>query len=221
MGKSSLLNVAAGIHQPQRGEVLIDGHVRRRSEADELAIRRKVVFLPDHPWLPDRVTGRQFVLAAGRLYDIDDERLFEHVDRLLPVFHLDEIADDLIHGYSAGQKKKIALAAALVAETPILLLDEPFSGGLDPSGIVALKHLLKRLVRDRGRTIVMTTPVPEILEELADRVVILHEGEIKASGSVAELRQQAKGAATLAEALERMTQGQTLANLEHYFAEAM
>ncbi len=217
MGKSSLLNVMAGVHSPQQGSVNIDGHVRRRSEEDELAIRRKVVFLPDHPWLPDSVTGRQFALAVGRLYDVADERLFEHLELLLPLFHLEEVADDLMQSYSAGQKKKIAIIVALVAERPILMLDEPFSGGLDPSGIVALKHLLRRLAREQGRTIVMTTPVPEILEDLADRVAILQDGRIEAIGSVAELRAQAQNAATLAEALEQMTQSDTLAHLERYF----
>jgi ABC-type multidrug transport system ATPase subunit len=218
MGKSSLLNVMAGVHQPQQGQVVIEGRVRRRSEEDELAIRRRVVYLPDHPWLPDYVTGRNWVLAAGRLYDIPEERLFDHLDRMLPLFHLEEVADDLLMSYSAGQKKKIALAGALIADTPILLLDEPFSGGLDPSGIVALKHVLRRLVREQSKTIVMTTPVPEILEDLADRVAILHDGQVTAIGTIGELRQQAKGAATLAEALERMTHSETLSHIASYFA---
>ena len=92
------------------------------------------VYLPDQPWLPAQRTAREFLLAVGRIYDVEDERLMEHVDQLLHLFDLSEQGDSPIRSLSAGQKKKVALCSALVAETPILLLDEPFSGGLDPAG---------------------------------------------------------------------------------------
>ena len=107
---------------------------RRGSEEEELAIRKMTVYLPDQPWLPGNPTGREFLLAVGRLYEVEQDRLIEHVDQLLDLFDLTEKGDSPIRSYSAGQKKKIALCSALVAEVPILLLDEPFSGGLDPGG---------------------------------------------------------------------------------------
>jgi sodium transport system ATP-binding protein len=86
MGKTTLLGVMAGALAPLRGAVRIDGMTRRGSAEEELAIRKRSVYLPDQPWLPAAVTGREFLLAVGRLYDVEDERLMEHVDRLVDLF---------------------------------------------------------------------------------------------------------------------------------------
>src|SRR5205085_10183237 len=120
--------------------------------------------------------------------DIVTDRLKAHVERLLDLFEVSLQGDRTINSYSSGQKKKIALASALLTEAPILLLDEPFSGGLDPSGLLALKRVLKRKVTEQGGTVVLTSPVPELVEEIADRVVILKNGEIAAFDTLEGLR---------------------------------
>jgi ABC-type multidrug transport system ATPase subunit len=217
MGKSTLLAAMAGVLSPQQGKVKVNGLTRRASEEDELAIRRQVVYLPDQPWVPRNRTGREFLLAVGRLYDVEDDRLMDHVDRLLRLFELVRQGDQPIRSYSAGQKKKIALAGALVTEAPILLLDEPFSGGLDPSGILALKGVLEHLARRENGTIVITAPVPELVEELAQRIVILREGRIAAFDTLDGLRRLTECDGSLAEVLERMIYPETLKNLKHYF----
>jgi ABC-2 type transport system ATP-binding protein len=219
MGKTTLLGVMAGILSPQRGYVEIDGLRRRRSEEEELAIRRRVVYQPDHPWLPTHRTGREFLLGVGRLYDIESNRLIEHVERLLTLFQLAREGDWPIRGYSNGQKKKIALASALVTEAPILLLDEPFAGGLDPAGILALRHVLRRLAAEPERTIVMAAPVPELVEETADEIIVLRDGRVAAHDTLAGLRRQTNCDGSLAEVLARLTHPQTLENVERYFAE--
>src|SRR5437899_11431443 len=165
MGKTTLLAVMGGVLQPQHGQVLIDGLLRRLSVETELAIRSKSVFLPDQAWLPLMRSGREFLLSVGQLYDIDLGRLMEHVDRLIDLLDLMKQGDWAISSYSSGQKKKIDLASALVTEAPVLLLDEPFAGGLDPSGLLALKRVLKQRVAEQGATVVLTSPVPEIVEE--------------------------------------------------------
>lgn len=218
-GKTTLLGVMGGVLQPQRGYVEIDGLRRRGSADEELAIRKRVVYLPDHPWLPSQRTGREFLLGVGRLYDIPDGRLMDHVDRLLELFDLSRESDWPIRSYSNGQQKKIAVCSALVTEAPILLLDEPFSGGLDPAGILALKRLLKRLVRTGRVTIVMTTPVPELVEELADRIAVIHDGRLIAYESVDGLRRKTQCPGPLAEALERLIHPETIDRVEQYFQE--
>jgi ABC-2 type transport system ATP-binding protein len=217
MGKTTLLGVMAGSLWPLKGFVEIDGLRRRASELDELAIRRRVAYLPDHPWLPGSRTGRELLLAVGRLYDIDDDRLMDHVDRLLTVFDLQREGDWPIHRFSNGQQKKIAICAALVSDAPVLILDEPFSDGLDPSGILALKRILQRLTADLKTTVVMATPVAEFVEELAQRVVVLRDGQIAACDTVDGLRSQTGCSGTLAEVLERLFHPQTADNLKYYF----
>jgi ABC-type Na+ transport system ATPase subunit NatA len=191
--------------------------LRRSSEETELAIRRRTVFVPDQAFLPKLRTGREWLLGLGTLYEIDIDRLIDHVDRLLQVFELAKLGDSPVSSYSSGQKKKLALCGAFVTEASLMLLDEPFSGGLDPSGILALKRLIERLTSERKAAVVLTTPVPELVEEIADLVVVLREGQIIAQGSVEELKQQTGGCRSLGEALERLVFPETLANLDHYF----
>ena len=216
MGKTTLLGVMAGVLSPQKGYVEIDGLRRRRTEEEELAIRRRVVYLPDHPWLPMTRTGREFLLGVGRLYDVDSGRLIDHVERLLELFQLVREGDWPIRSYSNGQKKKIAVASALVTEAPILLLDEPFAGGLDPAGILALRHVLRRLAAQPDRTIVMTAPVPELVEETADEIVVLAEGRIAAHDTLAGLRKLTNCDDSLAEVLARLTHPKSLDTIERF-----
>lgn len=219
MGKSTLLRVMAGIMPPLKGRVAIDGVVRRSTPEAELAIRRRVVYLPDHPWLPMSRTAREYLLAVGRLYGIGDDRLFEHVDRLLDLFNLVDQGNWAIKSLSSGQQKKAAICSALVAEAPIMLLDEPFAGGVDPAGILALKKVLHRLHAKQGATIVMATPSPELVEELSDRVLVLRDGEIVAFDSPAGLRALARCEGSLAEVLEVLVHSETLESLSRYFEE--
>lgn len=217
MGKSTLLGVMAGVLWPVRGCVEIDGLRRRRSEEEERAIRKKVAYLPDHPWLPVARSGREFLLAVGRLYGIEDERLMDHVERLLGLFQLRDRADAPIRSYSNGQQKKIAVCSALVTEAEVMLLDEPFSGGLDPSALLALKRVMKWLAERSDVTVVMATPVPELVEGLAHRLVVLRDGQIMAHETPDGLRKQTGCSGPLQEVLERLIHPQTLADIERYF----
>jgi ABC-type multidrug transport system ATPase subunit len=218
IGKTTLLAVMGGVLQPQQGSVVIDGHCRRSSAEEEMAARRLAVFLPDQAWLPRLMTGREFLLAVGRLYDIDQDRLMEHVDRLLALFELTDKGEAAIHSYSGGQKKKLALASALVTEAPVLLLDEPFAGGLDPAGILALKRVLKRRVAERS-TVVLTSPAPEIVEEMADRILVLRDGVAAAFDTMEGLRRQTGCSGSLADILERLIYPETARKLQDYFEE--
>jgi ABC-2 type transport system ATP-binding protein len=217
MGKSTLLGVMAGVLSPQRGTVLINGMKRRGSEEEELAIRKMTVYLPDQPWLPGNSTGRDFLLAVGRLYEVEEERLIDHAHQLLELFDLAEKGDSPIRSYSAGQKKKIALCSALVAEVSVLLLDEPFSGGLDPGGLLTLKRIVQYHARRKVSTIVLTSPVPELVEEITTRVVVLKNGEILAFDTIDGLERMIGHRGSLGDVLERLIFPETSRKLETYF----
>ncbi len=217
MGKSTLLGVMAGLLCPYRGYVEVEGKRRRGSVEEELAIRRLVAYLPAEAWVPGSFTGREWLMVVGRLYDIEALRLMDHVDRLLELFDLTEKGDSTVSAYSSGQKRKIALASVLVTEAPVLLLDEPFAGGLDPSGIAALKRVLLGLTRKQKVTVVMATPVPELVAELADRIAVIREGQLVACDTVDGLRAIAGGGNNLDDIYERLASPKRVSNVERYF----
>lgn len=217
MGKTTLLSVMAGVLSPQRGTVEINGLRRRSTPENELEIRRQAVFLPDRPWLPKHRTGREFLLSVGALYGIETERLFDHIDRLFDLFNLTREGDWPVRSYSNGQQKKLCLAAALVTEARILLLDEPFGGGLDPSGIFALKRVLQRLSREHGYCVVLTAPAPELIQDLADRFVVLRDGCVVAHDTIDGLRCETGIGGPLSDVLASLLSPETLDRIEDYF----
>ncbi len=204
-GKTTLLKVLAGVLSPQAGYVLVDGLRRRSSVENELAIRRRTVYLPAEPWLARTSTGREFLLAVGRLWEIGDERLLDHVEHALELFRLGHKADAAIGSYSTGERKKIALAGALVTDAKVMILDEPFAGGLDPAGIAALTRVLRSFAERGERTIVIATPVPELVEALAHRVAIVGDGSVLAFDTPARLRESVRAGASLQEAIEGLS----------------
>jgi ABC-type multidrug transport system ATPase subunit len=218
MGKTTLLSVIAGVLDPQEGYVEIDGLRRRSSIENELAIRKRTVFLPDRCYLPKNQTGREFLHGVGEIYDIEFSRLYDHSQRLLDLFELRDLADSPIRSYSAGQQKKISLASALITDAEILLLDEPFSGGLDPAGILALREVLQRQSKVEGRTIVLTSPVPELVAEVADRLIVIREGAIALEGSIEEIRRQTGYTGSVEEMLNDAIFPESRENVAAYFA---
>ncbi len=217
MGKSTLLGVIAGILAPIKGTVRINGLTRRQSIEEEKKIREQVVYLPDTPWLPDSNTGREFILGVGRLYGVDEDRLFDHAQKLLDLFDLSDKGDRTISSYSTGQRKKIGLCSGLITDAPIMILDEPFSGGLDSSGLLALQQVLKHLAERDDVTVVMAVPVPELVEGLADRIAIIQNGQILACDSTTGLRQTTGTDGTLGEVLEQLLHPDGPKNLASYF----
>jgi ABC-2 type transport system ATP-binding protein len=190
MGKTTLLSLMAGIMLPTRGYVEIDGKRRRRTREEEAAIRKIVAYVPADAYFP-ATTGRSWLGTIGRLYGHDAIHVQDHIDQLLEVFELTEVAAAFASLGSTGQQKKILLCGAFISEAPILLMDEPFGGGLDPSGIASLKRLLQGMRDRRRNTIVFTTPVPELVEELADEIAVLRDGKLIAFGPLQALRSQA------------------------------
>ena len=216
MGKSTLLGLMAGVLWPIKGYVEIDGHRRRNSVEEEIEIRKKVLYLPDNPYLPLYNTGREFLLALGRLYEVEEERLLDHAEQLLKLFDLHENADAPIRAYSTGQKKKLGICSALVSEASILILDEPFSGGLDSSALMALSQVLQRLADRKDVTVVMAVPVPELVESLAHKIAIIAQGRILAYDTADGLRGIAGCTGGLPNVLETLIHPEVFENIESY-----
>lgn|ERR1043166_99040 len=217
VGKSTLLGIIAGLLAPAKGQVEIEGIRRRASIEAELQIRKQMAFLPDHPWLPDNMTVREWLMAVGQLYDLDCDQLMEHSNRLLDLFQLADKGDSPIRACSNGQKKKIAICGVLVTEAPILVLDEPFTGGLDPSAILALSRVLKHLADRADVTVVMASQIPELVEHLAHRIAILGGTRLIAYDTVEGLRAQTGCTGSLLEVFEKVVSPQSGEHIESYF----
>ncbi len=140
----------------------------------------------------------------------------EHVDSLLELFDLAKQGNSPIRSYSTGQRKKIGICSALVTEAPILILDEPFSGGLDSAALLALVRILKTLADRKDVTVVMAVPVPELVEPLAHKIAIVAEGKILAYDTADGLRRLTGSQGSLQEVLERLTNPNVFKNIERY-----
>lgn len=217
VGKSTLLGVVAGLIAPARGYVEIHGLRRRASEEIELQVRKQVAFLPDHPWLPEFMTTREWLLAVGQLYDHPADHLMDHINRLLDLFQLADQGDSPIRNCSNGQKKKIAICGTLVTEAPLLVLDEPFTGGLDPSAGLALRRVLKHLADRADVTVLMASQIPELVEQLAHQILVLTGTRVSAYDTLDGLRAKTGCPGTLPEVFEKLVHPQTLEHIENYF----
>jgi ABC-2 type transport system ATP-binding protein len=175
-------------------------------------VRRAVGFVPESPFLYDKLTGREFLDFSASLFGVRDG--FARAEQLLRLFELNDRGNDLIEGYSRGMRQKIGLAGVLMHDPAVMLLDEP-TNSLDPRSARIVKDLLGGL-RDRGHAIMLSTHVLEIAEQLADRVAIIDHGRIVAQGTLAELR--AGGNETLEDVFLRLTGGVEEQELARYLA---
>ncbi len=215
-GKSTILGLVAGTLWPLEGSIEIGGVRRRDSERAELEIRQKMVYLPDHPWLPTRASGHEFLAAVGEMYGVAPKRILEHIEQLLDVFNLKEQARTAISRYSNGQKKKLAIAAALIADAELLVLDEPFTGGIDPEGMHALKAILAKLAADENRTVLIASQIPEIVAQIAHRILFLKDADTLESKSIAELEAATPAGGHIANTIGEIISPKRVAHLDSY-----
>jgi ABC-2 type transport system ATP-binding protein len=188
-GKTTTMRVVAGLLRPTSGSVRI-GPVD--ALADPVAAKRVVGYIPDRPYLYEKLTALEFMRFAGGLYGLSPADALRRGAELLDVFGLADRADDRVERYSHGMKQRLAFASALVHRPHLLIVDEPMVG-LDPKGARLVKELLRRIARDWNTAVFLSTHAIEVAEKICDRVAIIDRARIVAEGTVAELR--ARGAA--------------------------
>jgi ABC-2 type transport system ATP-binding protein len=209
-GKTTTVNMCTGLLRPTAGSIRVAGHDVQR---DARAAKRLLGYVPDEPYLYDRLTGREFLWFMARLYGVGGN-VRRRIDELLAYFGLADAADDLIGGYSHGMRQKAALCGVLIHDPMVLFLDEP-TVGLDPRSARLLKDTLQGLAGS-GRAVVLCTHILEIAQAICDRVAILDHGRVVAEGSLQELRENVHAGSneTLEDIFLRLTGGeeeQTLA----------
>ena len=199
-GKTTTLKMTTGLLRSDTGSVEVCGHSMR--ENGRLA-KQQIAYIPDQPFLYDKLTGREFVNFTREMYGVSkadgDRRLNELSERL----DMDEFLDKLAENYSHGMKQKLALAAALIHAPRVLVVDEP-SVGLDPRTIRVIKAIFREMA-DAGGTIFMSTHTLDVAEQVADRLGIIHEGCLIALGTLDELRASAASADRLEDIFLRLT----------------
>lgn len=214
-GKTTTIKLLVGLLRPDGGTARIGGHDVQR---EPLKAKSLVGFVPDHPYLYDKLTAREFLRFMADLYGVDPDRAARRSEDLLRLLDLADRGDELIESYSHGMRQKTALAGALIHDPQVFFLDEP-TVGLDPKSARLIKDILRQLCA-QGVTVFMSTHILEIAERMCDRVGIINQGHLIACGTMEELRSGVgeTSGASLEDIFLQLTGGAEYAELASYLA---
>ena len=181
-GKTTTIRVMMGILKPTAGQVFLGGYDVEREPEQAKAIAG---FIPDRPFIYEKLSAREFLDFVGKLHRLPPERLEQRIAELLETFELSAWQDELVEGFSHGMKQRLVLCAALIHEPRILIVDEPMVG-MDPKGARALKDLFRSLA-EKGTTVFLSTHSISVAEEICHCIGIIHKGRLIACGTMQDL----------------------------------
>lgn len=186
-GKTTTINMMAGVLAPTSGSVMICGiNIQNHPKK----AKSKIGYIPDRPYLYEKLTGIEFLKFIGDLYGVDEDTVLNRSREKLQLFSLSEWADDLIESYSHGMKQRLVMASALLHDPEVIIIDEPMVG-LDPLVINMVKSLFQHLAKE-GVTIFMSTHTLKVAEDICDRIGIIHKGALVATGTSEDLKRNIK-----------------------------
>ena len=186
-GKTTTIKILGGIMAPTTGEVFVCG----LNMLDEPEKAKQIIgFIPDRPYLYDKITGMEFLKFTADLYGVNSNRFAARSQEKLDFFSLLDWSDELIESYSHGMKQRLIMAAALLNDPEVIIVDEPMVG-LDPIAIMKVKKLFRQLA-DQGKTIFMSTHTLKVAEDICDRIGVIHKGRVVATGTTADLQREAQ-----------------------------
>lgn len=201
-GKTTTIKILAGLLKPTSGCARICGFDIQK---DPLEARRRMAYVPDFPFLYDKLTAWEFFRFMGQLFHLDAARIESNANNLIQRFHLAEYVDRPLEGLSHGTRQRIAIVAALLHDPEVFIIDEPMVG-LDPQHARVVKDVLKERSL-AGMTVLVSTHQLSIAEEMADRIGIIHGGKLVAVGTREELRRQSGTSDHLEEIFLSLTTG--------------
>jgi len=199
-GKTTTLKVLAGLMKPTSGNARVCGF---DVQTQPLEARRRIAFVPDFPFLYEKLTAREFFRFIGQLFQMDDARIAASAQELVARFHLNEFADLPLESLSHGTRQRVAIVSALLHGPEVFVIDEPMVG-LDPQHARIVKDTLKERSR-AGMTVLMSTHELSVAEEMADRIGIINGGKLIAVGTRDELRKQSGASGALEEIFLALT----------------
>jgi ABC-2 type transport system ATP-binding protein len=200
-GKTTTIKMLVGLLFPTSGSVRVGGF-DMQTQGDEA--RRLISYLPDVPYLYEKLTGREFLWFIAEMYGMDHSLAERKIKEVIAQFELDDFVDDLTERYSHGMRQRTVFAAALLHEPKVLIVDEP-TVGLDPASVRKLKNILVDLTR-QGVTVFLSTHSLDIVQELATRIGIIHRGRLIGCGSLESLRKQAAHDGSLEDVFLKLTE---------------
>src|ERR1041385_7537917 len=199
-GKTTTLRMIAGILRPSSGTVRIAGI---DLAAEPVAAKQKLGFIPDRPFIYEKLTGVEFLRFVAGLYGQTGAEVERRGRELLALFDLEEWRDELVESYSHGMRQKLIISSAFVHKPDVIVVDEPMVG-LDPKAAKILKDMFREYV-GRGHTIIMSTHTLEVAQSMCDRICIMQGAKIRAEGTMEQLRAGAATTAGLEEIFLKLT----------------
>lgn len=199
-GKTTTIRMIAGLIRPTAGSVAVAGF---DVQTDPLEARRRMAYVPDFPFLYDKLTPAEFLRFTGELFDLSPERIDSAASGLIERFSLGPYLNKPIEGLSHGTRQRVAIVSALLHDPEVFVIDEPMVG-LDPFHARVVKDVLKERSA-AGMTVFLSTHQLSVAEEMADRIAIMHRGRIVAIGSREELREKSGAAGALEESFLALT----------------
>lgn len=184
-GKSTTIKNIIGLLTPQKGEITVDGETLQQQPT---SYRKKIGYIPETPCLYEELTLREHIEVTCMAYDIPVEEGMKRAEKLLKTFRLDNKLEWFPSNFSKGMKQKVMVLCAFLIEPSLYIIDEPFLG-LDPLAIHALLELMNEM-KEQGAAILMSTHILATAEIYCDRFVVLHEGQLRAVGTITELREE-------------------------------
>jgi ABC-2 type transport system ATP-binding protein len=201
-GKTTTIKMLTGLLHPSEGEAILGGINIQKNPVEA---KRLIGYIPDHPFLYDKLTGREFMHFVAGLYQMPQEHVATRGEELLEMFEIRHVADQLIEDYSHGMRQKLSFASCFLHNPRIVIVDEPWVG-LDPKNIRFVKDFLREQTRT-GLTVFMSTHTLSIAEEVADRIGIINHGKLLQLGSVKEIQALADTPGSLEDIFLVLTQG--------------
>jgi ABC-2 type transport system ATP-binding protein len=183
-GKTTAIKMIVGLLQPSSGTIRLCGHDVSQNHS---AANRLLGYVPDVPYLYDKLSGSEFLQFIADMYGMDHRESASRIGQQIDLFEMHDFVEDLTECYSHGMKQRLAFAAAMLHDPKVLVIDEPMVG-LDPRSVRMVKDLLRSKTA-AGQTIFMSTHLLSIAEEIADRVGIVDQGRLRFLGTLDELRQ--------------------------------
>jgi len=199
-GKTTTIKSICGLLKPTEGRILLNGH---DVQEDPVAAVSRIGYVPDHPYLYEKLTGQELLEFVADLHKLDKDYREHKIEQLFKMFSLEQWRNHLVQEYSHGMRQKLVFAAALLHDPEILVVDEPMVG-LDPRSARLIKDLFREQAR-RGTTIFLSTHTLSVAEELADRIGLIQKGELIFLGDLEKMRSAAQADGSLEELFLQLT----------------